>query len=64
LIEDANAGGPLLHWHAGAALAAHALVAVLTCSGVEIIETLDAAGDQFLSTIGGISVATPMFSGL
>ncbi len=33
-------------------------------TGVEIIETLDAAGDQFISAIGGTSLATPMFSGL
>jgi subtilase family serine protease len=33
-------------------------------TGVEIIETLDSAGDQFISVIGGTSLATPMFSAL
>jgi subtilase family serine protease len=33
-------------------------------TGVEIIETLNAAGDQGVSVIGGTSVACPMFSGL
>jgi subtilase family serine protease len=33
-------------------------------TGVEIIETGDSAGDQFISVIGGTSLATPMFSAL
>jgi subtilase family serine protease len=33
-------------------------------TGVEIIFTGDAAGDQFIDVIGGTSLATPMFSGL
>ncbi len=33
-------------------------------TGAEIIETGDAAGDQFIGTIGGTSLATPMFSAL
>ncbi len=33
-------------------------------TGVEIIETEDSAGDQFILTIGGTSLATPMFSAL
>lgn len=33
-------------------------------TGVEIIETLDAQGDQFVSVIGGTSLACPMFSAL
>jgi subtilase family serine protease len=33
-------------------------------TGVEIIETEDAAGDQYISVIGGTSLATPMFSAL
>jgi subtilase family serine protease len=33
-------------------------------TGVEIIETEDAAGDQYVEAIGGTSLATPMFSAL
>jgi subtilase family serine protease len=33
-------------------------------TGVEIIFTADAAGDQAITVIGGTSLATPMFSGL
>jgi subtilase family serine protease len=33
-------------------------------TGVEIIETLDAQGDQYFEGIGGTSLATPMFSAL
>jgi len=33
-------------------------------TGVEIIETEDAAGDQYIDAIGGTSLATPMFSAL
>ena len=33
-------------------------------TGVEIIFTGDAAGDQFIEVIGGTSVACPMFSAL
>jgi subtilase family serine protease len=33
-------------------------------TGVEIIETEDSKGDQFVETIGGTSLATPMFSAL
>jgi subtilase family serine protease len=33
-------------------------------TGVEIIETLDASGDQYIESIGGTSLATPMFSAL
>lgn len=33
-------------------------------TGVEIVETLDSQGGQYLSVIGGTSLATPMFSAL
>ncbi len=33
-------------------------------TGVEIVITLDAQGDQFIEVIGGTSLATPMFSAL
>lgn len=33
-------------------------------TGVEIVETEDSAGDQFISVIGGTSLASPMFTAL